>query len=775
MQQPLLYIDGVRADGELHSIGLDVGGQAPSRLDDISIDDVDCVYVLRGPAAAASYGMDASGGVIHVVTHKPRRAGRTLQVFLQGGATTDNADYPSNFGTEGSGLYGGCTRSDAALGRCVAGAVRSWNPMDAVSPFRVGPIVNGGARGGLELGRRLTLGMTARASLSNGHFRTNDSERHAMTAAAEWRPVTALQITTDGWFFGGRTTLPEVGVAGRLAVLANALWGTNADDSVRRGYRYAPLAILEQFGIDQNVGRIGGVFRARFAPGEWLSFTLTAGREDSRTSDERDDPGFRESQLPNLELGRAVGEAELRNQQTTLSATARSTYGVHIVRFTTELGVDRLDQTTRKWSALRYVLPPGPAVSSSSRWRAGNATIDGVFVRQSVAIGDRLFVDGGVRREKLDWSPLDLNDPTSPYASALLHVLRESRDRRGLTSFALRAAYGETSDRRPWDIAIDSARVLVGTPSRPVPKPVLENTRELEGGFDVGLLRDNVRLNATYFSKRTSDGLMPVSVFGSSGVFTTVVNQAEWKSTGIELLLRLRSPNVSGVVAGLGVNYATLDNEITTLGAFPGSSLGFYTRNFVGYPIGGWWIYPFTVSDQNGDGVIVPTEVTTNREFQYWGSPVPTREIGLTPSLRFVAALSIAALVDYRGGFRKLNLSGETRCIANCSDLYLPNVSFEHQARAVDDGDAFSGWFEDASFIKLREVSATWALPKAWARRIGARASRVVLSARDLATFTDYSGLDPETTSQGQSRMYQLDNFTPPLPRSVTLRLDLGW
>ena len=39
VQQPLLFVDGIRVEGEQQSIGLDVGGQAPSRLDDVRVED----------------------------------------------------------------------------------------------------------------------------------------------------------------------------------------------------------------------------------------------------------------------------------------------------------------------------------------------------------------------------------------------------------------------------------------------------------------------------------------------------------------------------------------------------------------------------------------------------------------------------------------------------------------------------------------------------------------------------------------------------------------
>ena len=50
-----------------------------------------------------------------------------------------------------------------------------------------------------------------------------------------------------------------------------------------------------------------------------------------------------------------------------------------------------------------------------------------------------------------------------------------------------------------------------------------------------------------------------------------------------------------------------------------------------------------------------------------------------------------------------------------------------------------------------------------------------MLAGRNLLTSTDYTGLDPEGAYLGQTMIPQQDLFTLPLPRTVSLRLDLDW
>src|SRR5688500_7187305 len=129
-REPIVIIDGVRVDGSQSSLGIDIGGQAPSRLDDLPMHEVERVTILRGPAGTALYGADAAGGVILVTTHRGQGGTPRWKSWADGGVMTDVTAYPANFGT-GPPTYGQetCTRADAALGSCTPGPLSRWNPL----------------------------------------------------------------------------------------------------------------------------------------------------------------------------------------------------------------------------------------------------------------------------------------------------------------------------------------------------------------------------------------------------------------------------------------------------------------------------------------------------------------------------------------------------------------------------------------------------------------------------------------------------------------------
>ena len=94
-----------------------------------------------------------------------------------------------------------------------------------------------------------------------------------------------------------------------------------------------------------------------------------------------------------------------------------------------------------------------------------------------------------------------------------------------------------------------------------------------------------------------------------------------------------------------------------------------------------------------------------------------------------------------------------------------------------------AGWVEKADYWKLREVALSFNAPQSLVSRLGvARSFTVSLAGRDLKTWTDYTGWDPESNiptsvsvTDDPGRFYTTDYFTVPLPRTFVLRLEVGF
>ena len=113
-----------------------------------------------------------------------------------------------------------------------------------------------------------------------------------------------------------------------------------------------------------------------------------------------------------------------------------------------------------------------------------------------------------------------------------------------------------------------------------------------------------------------------------------------------------------------------------------------------------------------------------------------------------------------------------------CRGLVDRNAPLKDQAaaQAVLNDAVEYGFYEPAWFIKLRELSLTYFVSDDVAHRL-LRASRVsiTLSARNLWTITDYSGVDPEVNAFGQRNFSSSDFESQPQVRYYTVRVNLGY
>ena len=95
---------------------------------------------------------------------------------------------------------------------------------------------------------------------------------------------------------------------------------------------------------------------------------------------------------------------------------------------------------------------------------------------------------------------------------------------------------------------------------------------------------------------------------------------------------------------------------------------------------------------------------------------------------------------------------------------------------AADAGAFFgleTGFFENAGFLKLRELSLTYTAPESWAARIGARSLNFSLTGRNLVTWTKYRGVDPEVSQSGQLNFSVADFLSQPPVRYFIGRINV--
>jgi outer membrane receptor protein involved in Fe transport len=431
----------------------------------------------------------------------------------------------------------------------------------------------------------------------------------------------------------------------------------------------------------------------------------------------------------------------------------------------------------------------------------------GGYVQQRFAWRDRVFLSAAIRGDDNSAFGQDFSFIYYPSASLSWVIGEESFFPRNdlVSSLRLRTSYGQSGQRPGFRNAItfytavavkkagsDVGAVTIGAPvGNSSLKP--ERSAEYEIGADVGLFNDRVNLEATYYDKVTTDALILRNLPPSSGAASRFENLGKVTNKGFEGMISAQLLNLSNLQFDLSVVGSTNTNKLVRLGAEVdtiffglGANNGdFIQRHAEGHPLGGYWQRKIlSYADTSGDGIIGPEEVQLDTTASFLGQPLPTREVSINPTLTFLKYFRATGVLNYRGGYKVYNSTAQFRCAVffNCRAANDKSVGLEEQARAMasarinfglDASDA--GYVEDGSFWKLREVSVTAMAPKSWASRLGLGDMSLTLSGRNLATWTDYTGFDPEINFNGTSNFSTAEFLTQPQVRYFTARVNIAW
>ena len=167
---------------------------------------------------------------------------------------------------------------------------------------------------------------------------------------------------------------------------------------------------------------------------------------------------------------------------------------------------------------------------------------------------------------------------------------------------------------------------------------------------------------------------------------------------------------------------------------------------------------------------------------QFIGRTTPRIEGAVTNTFTLFRNLRVSGLVDFKRDYVKVDGSQRFRCVINrrCREWYYPQDYDPKLIASLKAGTDVlpDGYINDASYVKLREISVSYELPENL-NRFG-RFSRAVigLAGRNLHTWTSYPGLDPEAFFLGGTRggnFSLFDQTTNPQATQWVVSLNLGW
>jgi TonB-linked SusC/RagA family outer membrane protein len=819
--KPLYVVDGVIVSNASISNGLNVvsasaGGSNAStqddpvnRIADLNPNDIARIEVLKGASAAALYGSRAANGVILITTKKGTAQNRRIRFSQKFGTFDMNNEFGFRQWTRSDALNAGLVsqanvdqyfnadgtaKNQRDMEQLLAGRnALSWETSASVSggdndtryflsggwKNDEGIIRNTGFQRqsvrlnlGQSFGERIDLSTTAniiRTQADRG-LTNNDNSGTSYYMVFPFTPS----------FFDMRAT-------GEGTFPANPYERSN------------PLQTAELFENEETVWRLlaSGKLDVNLFEGErnGLDLQVTSGVDYFNQKNVLFAPPRLQFE-PNDGLPGTSGLSNSANQDITVSGHLVHTYNTDDLSSTATFGFQYEDREQDIDRTFAQGLTAGQqninaGVQTTVTQQRSKVRDQGFFGQEELLLmNERLLLSGGVRADRSSVN----GDPDAWFwypKAAASYRFDELND--AVTGLKLRVAWGQSGNQPLYgqkftpltatnNVRGSSGLIVGGTAGDPGLQP--ERQSEIEGGFDLTMYDGRAQLEVTGFQKNISDLILQRTLAPSTGFNTQIFNGGKARVRGLEVGLYATPVETSGFTWVSRTNFFSDKSKVTEL-PVPAFETGGFGTGLGAFRIeqGRSMTQIVSTVGQDSDGNPIVEQV---------GDATPDFRVGASNEFRF-GDLSLNTTVDWSHGASVINL---TRLLAdagqNTAD-YTANVQertlsdADHSTMELGDGayrllnwavgDDTRGYIEDASYVKIREVSLSYDLPEAYLAGIfgdKVQRGRLTLSGRNLYTFTGYSGLDPEVSNFGNQPIARNIDVAPfPPSRSLWISLDL--
>lgn len=438
----------------------------------------------------------------------------------------------------------------------------------------------------------------------------------------------------------------------------------------------------------------------------------------------------------------------------------------------------------------------------------------GLFGDVTLGWDDMLYLDITARN---DWSStLPIGNNSFFYPGATLSwIFTELMPKNNIFTFGkLRLAYGKTgNDASPYYTstsytqgyasgyypgqyltfpmngvnAYQASNTLGSTSLRP------EMTKEVEVGLNLQFFHGRIGIDAAYYNRRTSDQIFTLPADPSTGFSYVVTNFGEVENKGVELLFNVVPVQTRDWRWELSFNFAKNKNKVLSLPesleggrvsiySFSAGSDAIYLYAEQGKPLGEFYTH---LQERTEDGrIIVGSDglPVVNTELEDTGKNMNHDWTGGINTALTWKNLTLSASLDIRkGGYmfsRTKNLMEFTgngvfttyndrkpfiipnSVVANEDGTYSENTTpiylTDSSMQSYYDlgaGEGNESYLLDRSFVKLRNISLTWTLPRKWVRAMQLSDVSITAFCNNVFTWTASGNrfIDPETTTISQA------------------------
>ncbi len=451
---------------------------------------------------------------------------------------------------------------------------------------------------------------------------------------------------------------------------------------------------------------------------------------------------------------------------------------------------------------------------------------ENIFLNVDVDYQDKIIASGLIRRDGSSMFGSEERWQTY-YRGSVAYRITEDVDINNINEWKVRASYGTSGNRPPFEAQYEtfsasqsgiSPNILGNNEIKP------STVAEMEVGTNITFFdRYNAEIN--YAMTTTTNDYLLVPLSSVAGYNAQWQNIGEIESTSFEVALNGQFYNTQDLSWSAGLTFDKTTQEITDLGDVPpftrnigGSALPLF-RVEAGVPYGAMYgnlaltsLDQLTVVngevvnsgvDVNGDGqlttadyevnshgYVVPkgTHGTVQEQITYQvdengektvsqiGNTTPDFQMGLSNTLNY-KGVGLYILLDWSRGQDVYNYTKQLLYFNNrhkdLQDFAAQgfDVGYADGSSQIYNGASASSYFvEDASFIKLREVALSYTLAGSKLGTVGDYVDEIRLSVtgRNLLTFTDYTGWDPEVALRTNATNFRLDEYAYPNYRTYT-------
>lgn len=866
--QPLFVVNGVPINNENYGTATGNGGaDRPNGAAEINPDDVESISVLKGPNAAALYGSRASNGVI-LITTKSGRNTKGIGISVNSSATFEKPlrlpDYQNSYGGGYNENYyhwvDGTTDSggeDESWGPPLDKGLEfvQWNSFDGKPLPWVSRPDN--VKNFFETGRTIQNNIALsggndkadfRLSVSNlnqkGMIPNTEMERNSIDINAGVNLTEKLKVrATVNYIKSASDNLPGGGYDNNNPMQQFTWFQRNVDIAALKDFSKLPLApegtsaagtpinwntnfnnnpywVLynNTQGFDKD--RIIGNIRLSYDFTDWLSLAVRTGT-DYFTDLSTKKRAVGSNDFPNgnyEEIDRTWYETN-----TDFLLSAKKDIGTEF-KLGASLGGNLMRQVySRNTLEAPELEIPGVYNLDNSKVAIEAETFDqqkeihSLYGSVDLSFRDYLFLTLTGRN---DWSStLPENNNSYFYPSVALSA--DVSSMLGLQSETLsyakiRGGWAQVgADTEPFKLQnvytfFDPWNGSLITPTvnntllNPNLKPEISSSFEV--GTELGLLGNKINVEVTYYNKKSTDQIVPVSISGATGYTSFQINAGEIVNKGFEVAISgspVRSAN--GFSWDIAINYSRNRNKVVTLAeGLDALELGRYWNSQVlarrGEPYG--VIFgPDYQRDPNGNIIHVngvPQKDNTNKVL---GNVNPDWIGGITNTFSY-KGISLNVLIDAKIGGdvysmtnawgrysgilketligRENGIIGEGVMAAGTDEqgntIYVPNnvvVPAQRYNHAAFGNNIVAGSVFDASYVKLRQISIGYSLPKSIIGKTPFRAVTLSITGRNLALlYSNAPHIDPETAFGNGNGTLGLEHAQLPSSRSLGFNLN---